>query len=92
LSHAQNANRGPRPSLCARHLPAQDVARELQQTLCAAKCGGQLASCDRDQPVLRSVLQVEQLDEGRGRSVAARNDLAQQSRGLTMVLTARAAA
>jgi hypothetical protein len=41
---------------------------------------------------LRRVLQVKQLDQGVGGSVAAPNDLAQQSCGFAMILAARAAA
>ena len=70
---------------------AQDVACELGKGLCTATRDSQLA-CRRDQPVLRPVLQVEQFDEGRGSSVATRNDLSEQRCRFAMVLAARAAA
>jgi hypothetical protein len=59
-----------------------------RRALRTATRNGQLASRDRDQPVLRRVLQIEQLDEGRGGSVATWNDVSEQRCRFAMVLAA----
>lgn len=48
----------------------------------------ELALRDRDQPILRGVLHVEQLDQGLGGSITSRYDLAKQSGSFAMILAA----
>jgi len=67
------------------------VAGELEQGTGPPERDRELARCDRNQAVLRRVLEVERVDQGGGGLVTCWDDLAKQIRGSAVILTARAA-
>jgi len=69
-------------------LLAQHVCGEVEERPCSAPRCRQLTRRDWDQPVLRGVFQVEQLDQSLGRSSSVGNDLAKESSRFAMIFAA----